>query len=214
MKHVSLYCSQFAIDTCLLPNGNFEQGPPESDLNGTRVMGRYSIPNWEISGFVEYIRSGHKQDDMILPVPEGDHAVRLGNDAAIRQRLKLHPHISYSITFTTARCCAQEEKLNVSAEPDSSFLPIQTVYTSSGWDSYSFAFEAKYSAVWFSIHNPGHEENPACGPLIDFVSIRTLRLPPRTRGNVRTSSKACEDSTCCWCLSLLVVVQSRKHRTV
>ncbi|KAK3142197.1 hypothetical protein QOZ80_4BG0343520 [Eleusine coracana subsp. coracana] len=176
--------ADFSLNDGLLPNGNFEQGPPESEINGTRVMGRYSIPNWEISGFVEYIASGHMEDDMIIPVPDGDHAVRLGNDATIRQRLKLHPHTTYSITFAAARSCAQEEKLNVSAEPDSGILPIQTVYTSSGWDSYSFAFEAKYSAVWFSIHNPGHEENPACGPLIDFIAIKTLRLPPRTSGNM------------------------------
>ncbi|KAK3144379.1 hypothetical protein QOZ80_4AG0312270 [Eleusine coracana subsp. coracana] len=176
--------ADFSLDDGLLPNGNFEQGPPESEMNGTRVMGRYSIPNWEISGFVEYIASGHMEDDMIIPVPEGDSAVRLGNDATIRQRLKLHPHTSYSITFAAARSCAQEEKLNVSAKPDSGILPIQTVYTSSGWDSYSFAFEAKYSVVWFSIHNPGHEENPACGPLIDFIAIKTLRLPPRTSGNM------------------------------
>jgi hypothetical protein len=166
-------------------------------MNGTRVMGRYSIPNWEVSGFMEYIAPGHMEGDMIIPVPEGNSAVRLGNDATIRQRLKLNPHTSYSITFTAARSCAQAEALNVSAEPDSGVLPIQTVYTSSGWDSYSFAFEAKYSAVWFSIHNPGHEEDPACGPLIDFIAIKALRLPPRTSGNVPTSlSKASEDSAC------------------
>ncbi|KAG2567134.1 hypothetical protein PVAP13_7NG217200 [Panicum virgatum] len=148
----------------LLPNGAFEQGPDESQVNGTRVMSPNAIPNWEISGFVEYIGSSHTQDDMmILPVPEGDRAVRLGNDAAIRQELCVTRQAYYSITFTAARSCAQAEALNVSVTPDSGVLPIQT---------------AKHSTVWLSIHNPGHEENPACGPLVDFVSIKALRHPP------------------------------------
>ncbi|CAN6239997.1 unnamed protein product [Urochloa humidicola] len=172
------------ISDGLLPNGNFEQGPSESDLNGTRVMGRHSIPHWEISGFVEYIKSGHTQDDMILPVPEGDQAVRLGNDATIRQELRVTRQAYYSITFTAARSCAQAEALNVSVTPDFGVLPIQTVYTSSGWDSYSWAFKAKHSTVWLSIHNPGHEENPACGPLVDFIAIKNLHPPHHTPGNM------------------------------
>ncbi|XP_062185240.1 BIIDXI-like protein At5g11420 [Phragmites australis] len=167
----------FAVNDGLLPNGHFEQGPDKSQLNGTRVMGRDSIPNWEISGFVEYIESGQKQDDMILPVPEGERAVRLGNDATIRQQLSVTRHTYYSITFGAARTCAQAEKLNVSVTPEFGVLPIQTVYTSSGWDSYSWAFKAKHSTVWLSIHNPGHEDDPACGPLIDSVAIKALRPP-------------------------------------
>jgi hypothetical protein len=147
------------------------------------VTGRYAIPHWEISGFVEYIQSGHTQEDMILPVPEGDRAVRLGNDATIRQELRVTRQAYYSITFTAARSCAQAEALNVSVTPDFGVLPIQTVYTSSGWDSYSWAFKAKHSSVCLSIHNPGHEENPACGPLIDFVAIKNLHPPQHTPGN-------------------------------
>ncbi|KAL6903623.1 hypothetical protein ACP4OV_004436 [Aristida adscensionis] len=175
----------FAVSDGLLPNGNFEQGPDKSEMNGTRVTGRRSIPHWEISGFVEYIGSGHKQDDMILAVPEGAWAVRLGNDATIRQQLTgLTRKTCYSITFSAARSCAQAEELNVSVTPDSGVLPIQTVYTSSGWDSYSWAFKARHTTVWLSIHNPGHEENPACGPLIDGVAIKTLRPPHHTSGNM------------------------------
>jgi hypothetical protein len=153
-------------------------------MNGTRVMGRYSIPDWEISGFVEYIPAGHMEDDMILPVPEGDSAVQLGNDATIRQRINVTRRTYYSITFTAARSCAQAEALNVSVEPDFGILPIQTVFTSSGWDSYSWAFKAKHSSVWLSIHNTGHEENPACGPLIDFVAIKTLQQPHYVKGKL------------------------------
>ena len=169
----------------LLPNGDFEQGPDESQMNDTRVMSPNAIPHWEISGFVEYIGSGHTQDDMILPVPEGDRAVRLGNDATIRQELCVTRQAYYSITFTAARSCAQAEALNVSVTPDSGVLPIQTVYTSSGWDSYSWAFKAKHSTVWLSIHNPGYEENPACGPLVDFIAIKALHPPRHIPGNLR-----------------------------
>ncbi|KAF8703569.1 hypothetical protein HU200_032383 [Digitaria exilis] len=103
-----------------LPNGNFEQGPDPSQLNGTRVTGQHAIPNWEISGFVEYI------------------------------------HV----------------------------LPIQTVYTSSGWDSYSYAFRARHTTAWLTVHNPGLEEDPACGPLIDAFDIKTLDPPHREKGNL------------------------------
>ncbi|XP_039774948.1 uncharacterized protein LOC120642471 isoform X2 [Panicum virgatum] len=153
-------------------------------MNDTRVMSPDAIPHWEISGFVEYIGSGQQQDDMILPVPEGARAVRLGNDATIRQLLSVTRKKTYSITFSAARTCAQAEKLNVSVGPESGVLPIQTVYTSSGWDSYSYAFRARHSTVWLSIHNPGHEDDPACGPLIDFIAIKTLSPPRREKGNM------------------------------
>nr|CAB3487502.1 unnamed protein product [Digitaria exilis] len=144
-------------------------------------MGRYSIPHWEIYGFVEYIGSGQKQDDMILPVPEGEQAVRLGNDATICQQLSVVRHTYYSITFGAARTCAQAERLNVSVTPESGVLPIQTVYTSSGWDAYSWAFKAKHTTVWLCIHNPGHEDHPACGPLIDAIAIKTIRPPHQVK---------------------------------
>ena len=72
----------------LLPNGNFERGPAPSQLRGTRVLGSSAIPSWQTSGFVEYIPSGKKQGDMLLVAPEGAHAVRLGNEASIRQWLR------------------------------------------------------------------------------------------------------------------------------
>jgi hypothetical protein len=152
-------------------------------MNGTRVIGQNSIPYWETSGFVEYIEPGQQQNDMVLVVPEGARAVRLGNDASIRQQLtSLTRRMSYSITFSAARTCAQAEHLNVSAAPESGDLPIQTVYTSSGWDSYSWAFKARHTTAWLTIHNPGAEEDPACGPIIDSVAIRALHPPSRAKG--------------------------------
>jgi hypothetical protein len=170
----------------LLPNGNFEQAPPKSQLHGTRVMGRYAIPHWEISGFVEYIGSGQKQGDMLLPVPEGAYAVRLGNEASIQQRIALTRGAHYSVTFSAARTCAQAEQLNVTVAPESDILPIQTVYTSSGWDSYSWAFEATGSVVSFIVHNPGVSEDPACGPLIDLFAIKTLPPPKSSKSKDRS----------------------------
>ncbi|CAN6249203.1 unnamed protein product [Urochloa humidicola] len=172
------------IQDGLLPNGNFEQAPPKSQLNGTRVMGRYAIPHWEISGYVEYIGSGQKQGDMLLPVPEGAWAVRLGNNASIQQRIQVTRGAAYSITFSAARTCAQAEALNVTVAPESDILPIQTVYTSSGWDSYSWAFKAASSVVSFIVHKPGVSEDPACGPLIDLFAIKTLPPPKSTKNNM------------------------------
>ena len=146
-------------------------------MKGPVVTGKYAIPNWELSGFVEYIESGHTQADMMLPVPVGANAVRLGNDATIRQQLKVARHTYYSISFIAARSCAQEEKLNVSVDPEFGLLPIQTVYTNTGWDTYSWAFKPRHTTVWLSIHNTGIEENPACGPLIIAVTIKALHPP-------------------------------------
>ncbi|XP_022714499.1 uncharacterized protein LOC111274115, partial [Durio zibethinus] len=173
----------------LLPNGNFESGPKPSELNGTKVMSPKAIPNWEISGYVEYIKSGQKQGDMLLIVPEGAFAVRLGNEAQIKQKIEVIKGLSYSLTFSAARTCAQEEKLNVSVSPnykknDYGLFPIQTMYSSNGWDSYAWAFLASEPVIDISIHNPGVEEDAACGPLIDSVTLKTLNPPKRTGVNL------------------------------
>ncbi|KAF8011684.1 hypothetical protein BT93_J2077 [Corymbia citriodora subsp. variegata] len=173
----------------LLPNGNFESGPKPWQMNGTVVKDRRAIPNWEISGYVEYIKSGQKQGDMLLVVPEGGFAVRLGNEAVIKQRLNLVKGSYYSVTFTMTRTCAQDEKLNVSVSPnkeayDWGILPVQTVYSSNGWDSYAWSFRAEDAQVDISFHNPGTTEDPACGPLIDSVALKVLNLPKHTKYNV------------------------------
>ncbi|KAF8691461.1 hypothetical protein HU200_040603 [Digitaria exilis] len=170
----------------LLPNGNFERGPLPSHLQGTRVVGSpTAIPSWTTSGFVEYIPSGKKQGDMLLVVPEGAYAVRLGNEASIRQRLRgAAAGHRYSLTFSAARTCAQAEQLNVSASGQSGILAMQTMYSSNGWDSYAWAWVADGDEVEVVIHNPGVTEDPACGPLIDSVAIKTLNPPRRTNKNL------------------------------
>ncbi|KAK6914966.1 protein of unknown function DUF642 [Dillenia turbinata] len=173
----------------LLPNGNFEYGPKASDMQGTVVIRRDAIPNWEISGYVEYIKAGQKQGDMLLVVPNGAYAVRLGNDAAIKQKVNVTKNMFYSLTFSAARTCAQEERLNVSFWPNSEkndwgMLPTQTMYSSNGWDSYAWAFLPETDNIEIVIHNPGINEDPACGPLIDQIGIKVLEPPKRTGANL------------------------------
>ncbi|XP_047338027.1 uncharacterized protein LOC124941723 [Impatiens glandulifera] len=170
--------------TGLLKNGDFEKGPNPENLKGTEVIKPDAIPEWEISGFVEYIKAGQKQGDMLLVVPEGERAVRLGNEASIKQYVNVTKGLYYSITFSAARTCAQEEALNVSVAPDFGVLPMQTLYSSNGWDSYAWAFQADYDVVEILIHNPGVEEDPACGPLIDSIAMRVLYPPKLTNKNV------------------------------
>ncbi|KAM7254354.1 hypothetical protein ACFE04_032036 [Oxalis oulophora] len=173
----------------LLPNGGFELGPNKSQMKGTVVTGGpKSIPKWEIFGYVEYIKSGQKQGDMVLVVPEGSYAVRLGNEAFIKQKLNVTKGLYYSITFSAARTCGQEETLNISVSPNSepndwAILPIQTMYSSIGWDSYAWAFQADADQVEITIHNPGVEEDAACGPLIDSIGVKYLQVPQRHKEN-------------------------------
>lgn len=174
----------FSIKDGLVENGNFEVGPKPSDLKGTEMIGRYALPEWEISGFVEYIKAGQKQGDMLLVVPEGAYAARLGNEASIKQVLNLTMGMYYSVTFSAARTCAQEEELNISISPEWGVLPMQTMYSSNGWDSYAWAFKALLGTVELVIHNPGVEEDPACGPLIDSVAIKALFPPRPTNKNI------------------------------
>nr|CAB3487495.1 unnamed protein product [Digitaria exilis] len=176
-----------------LMNGNFEYPPNQSQMSGSTVTGQNAIPYWTTSGFLEYIGSGQQQGDMILTVPEGAHAVRLGNEASIQQRISVTPGLYYCITFRASRTCAQDEKLSVTAIPvtgyptQSGILPIQTVYTSCGWDAYSWAFKAEAGIVSFTIHNIGQEEDPACGPIIDAIAIKTLNMPQPTGNNLLTN---------------------------
>ncbi|CAL5444044.1 unnamed protein product [Camellia sinensis] len=184
------YHGALSITDGLLPNGNFEEGPKPSQLNGTEVMDRNAIPNWESSGFVEYIKSGTKQGDMLLVVPEGNFAVRLGNDASIKQKVRVANGMFYSLTLSAGRTCGQEEKLNVSVWPsteakDWGMLPIQTMYSSDGWDSYSWGFLAEASELEIIIHNPELDKvDSACGPLVDSVALKALSTPQTTGVNM------------------------------
>ncbi|KAK1683974.1 hypothetical protein QYE76_044822 [Lolium multiflorum] len=174
-----------------LLNGNFELQPSRCRMNSTRVMDAHAIPHWTVAGFVEYIESGAKQGDMILVVPEGMHAVRLGTESSIQQELSVTQGSYYSITFSAARTCAQNEKLTVSIVPGDppGELPVQTVYTTSGWDSYAWAFQAAQGVVSFVIHHGDDQvDDPECGPIIDAVAIKTINPPQATGSKFQPSS--------------------------
>ena len=137
-------------------NGDFETSPSSGFSDDGIVDGPGEIPSWKSNGTVELINSGQKQGGMILIVPQGRHAVRLGNDAEISQELTVEKGSVYSVTFSAARTCAQLESINVSVasvnanEGDtlaSRDVDLQTLYNVQGWDPYAWAFEAEEDHV-------------------------------------------------------------------
>lgn len=119
---------------------------------------------------------------MILIVPEGEHAVRLGNDAEISQEVKLDKGSIYSITFSAARTCAQLESLNVSVPPASQTIDLQTLYSVQGWDTYAWAVQVEEDDVRVVFRNPGMEDDPTCGPIIDDIAVKKLFVPEKVKG--------------------------------
>ncbi|CAN1132611.1 Protein DUF642 L-GALACTONO-1,4-LACTONE-RESPONSIVE GENE 2 [Linum perenne] len=168
----------------LLENGNFEESPNPRFLKKTVLQGKNSLPGWEINGLVEYISGGPQPGGMYFPVAHGVHAVRLGNEAYISQSMVVKPGSLYALTFGASRTCAQNEVLRVSVPPQSGDLPLQTLYSSNGGDTYAWGFRATTSVVKVTFHNPGVQEDPACGPLIDAVAIKELFPPFPTKGNL------------------------------
>ncbi|KAL5810427.1 hypothetical protein ACOSQ4_026995 [Xanthoceras sorbifolium] len=167
-----------------VPNGNFEQGPTKSNLNKTVIIGKYSLPKWEIEGLVEYVSGGPQPGGFYFAIPRGVHAVRLGNEASISQTLKLKQGSIYSLTFGVTRTCAQDEALRVSVPGQSNDLPVQTLYSSDGGDTYAWAFKATSALVKITFHNPGIQEDPTCGPLLDAIAIKEMLPLTYTKGNL------------------------------
>lgn len=165
----------------LLVNGNFEK---EGIENRTSRAGEIdSLPGWNIDGMVEYINEGQKQGSMYLVVPEGKHAVRLGNEAQISQQINLQKGSTYSLTFSAARTCAQLESLNVSVPPSTRNVDLQTLYSIYGWDTYAWAFQAQSENVEVIFQNPGMEEDPTCGPILDAIALKQISTPDKLRDN-------------------------------
>lgn len=172
-----------AVEDGLLENGDFEVTPAGGFSNAGIGDGVTSLPSWTINGTIELVRSGQKQGGMILIVPQGDHAVRLGNEAEIRHALQLEKGSTYSVTFSAARTCAQLESLNVSVGPASSTVDLQTLYNVEGWDAYAWAFQADAEEAELAFKNPGMEDDPTCGPIIDNVAIKKLFTPDTPQEN-------------------------------
>ncbi|KAL5724803.1 hypothetical protein ACHQM5_008020 [Ranunculus cassubicifolius] len=168
----------------LVPNGDFEQGPAPANLKKTVILGRHSLPKWEINGLVEYISGGPQPGGFYFAVPRGVHAVRLGNEASISQSMPVKAGSFYSLTFGSTKTCAQGEVLRVSVPSQLRDLPLQTLYSSDGGDTYAWAFKATSNVVKVTFHNPGIQEDPACGPLLDAVAIKEIISPLATRRNL------------------------------
>ncbi|MQM16613.1 hypothetical protein Taro_049570 [Colocasia esculenta] len=168
----------------LLANGNFEESPKPSKLNGTLLLGKHALPKWTIHGPVEYVSGGPQPGGMFFAVPHGVHAVRLGNEAYISQNVTVKPGSVYALTFSATRTCAQDEVLQVRVPPLSGDLPLQTLYSSDGGDTYAWAFTATSTVAEVTFHNTGVQEDPACGPLLDAVAIKELVPPKPTKANL------------------------------
>ncbi|KAG2269922.1 hypothetical protein Bca52824_064477 [Brassica carinata] len=180
------------VEDGLVINGDFETSPSSGFPDDGIVDGPSEIPSWKSNGTVELINSGQKQGGMILIVPQGRHAVRLGNDAEISQELTVEKGFVYSVTFSAARTCAQLESINVSVasvnadEGDtlaSRDVDLQTLYNVQGWDPYAWAFEAEEDHVRLVFKNPGMEDDPTCGPIIDDIAIKKLFTPDKPKDN-------------------------------
>ncbi|XP_027087891.1 BIIDXI-like protein At5g11420 [Coffea arabica] len=172
------------IEDGSLINGDFETPPPGGFSPDAQFPdGPATIPSWKSNGTVELVESGQKQGGMILIVPQGTHAVRLGNDAEISQEVKVEKGSIYSVTFSAARTCAQLESLNVSVPPASQTIDLQTLYSVHGWDSYAWAFQADVDDVRVVFKNPGMEDDPTCGPIIDDIAIKKLFVPDKSKDN-------------------------------
>ncbi|XP_056158616.1 protein DUF642 L-GALACTONO-1,4-LACTONE-RESPONSIVE GENE 2-like [Syzygium oleosum] len=191
IRWVSLFLFLFAhqlpgivAEDGLITNGDFETPPSGGFASDVMSDGPATIPGWKTNGTVELVESGQKQGGMILIVPEGTHAARLGNDAEISQELTVEKGSIYSVTFSAARTCAQLESLNVSVPPTASqTIDLQTLYSVQGWDPYAWAFEALDDKVRLAFRNPGMEDDPTCGPIIDDIAIKKLFSPDRPKDN-------------------------------
>ncbi|KMT15022.1 hypothetical protein BVRB_3g061480 [Beta vulgaris subsp. vulgaris] len=133
---------------------------------------------------VEYVSGGPQPGGFFFVVPRGVHAVRLGNEASVSQYVRVKKGLYYSLTFSATRTCALEEVLRVSASKISTDLPIQTLYSSNGGDTYAWAFQAMSNIVKVTFHNPGTEEDPTCGPLLDDVAIKEMMPLLKPIGNI------------------------------
>ncbi|XP_019431774.1 PREDICTED: uncharacterized protein LOC109338880 [Lupinus angustifolius] len=175
------------IEDGLVENGDFEATPSKGFPSESITEGPTEIPTWKSNGTVELVESGEKQGGMILIVPQGRHAVRVGNDAEISQEIHVDKGSIYSVTFCAARTCAQLESLNVSAASASQNIDLQTLYNVQGWNPYAVSFNAMEESIRLVFKNPGMEDDPTCGPIIDNIAIKKLFTPDRPKDNAVTN---------------------------
>ncbi|XP_054793252.1 protein DUF642 L-GALACTONO-1,4-LACTONE-RESPONSIVE GENE 2-like [Prosopis cineraria] len=183
LPHLVTSTTTTTAEDGLIPNGDFEASPANGFPGESVVERPTEIPSWQSDGTVELVESGQKQGGMILIVPQGRHAVRLGNDAEISQEITVEKGSVYSITFGAARTCAQMESLNVSVAPASQTIDLQTMYSVQGWNPFACAFSAEDEKVRLVFKNPGMEDDPTCGPIIDNIAVKKLFTPDKPKEN-------------------------------
>nr|AGV54565.1 hypothetical protein [Phaseolus vulgaris] len=171
------------VPEAYLQNGNFEEQPNPKYLKKTKLVGKFALPKWEISGLIEYVSGGPQPGGMFFPVTHGIHAVRLGNEASISQTIKVKQGQLYALILGASRTCAQDEVLRISVPPQTGDVPLQTLYNLNG-DVIAWGFKATSNVVKVTFHNPGIQEDPTCGPLLDAIAIREFYPPMPTKINL------------------------------
>lgn len=169
----------------LLINGNFETAPRK--LNKTLIVGRHSLPGWTLRGHVEYVSGGPQPGGMFFAVPHGVHALRLGSRASASQNVTVRPGALYALTFAATRTCAQDENLRIAVAPSLSApadVAVRTLYSGASADTWAWGFRASSPVAQVTFANPGVQEDPACGPLLDAVAIKELPTPYPTKDNL------------------------------
>ncbi|TKY67973.1 hypothetical protein E2542_SST10870 [Spatholobus suberectus] len=174
---------QHRMPEAYLQNGYFEEKPDPRYLKDTKLIGKYALPKWEINGHVEYVSGGPQPGGMYFPVAHGVHAVRLGNEASISQTIKVKPGKWYALILGASRTCAQDEVLRISVPPQTGDVPLQTLYSLHG-DVIAWGFRVTSTVAKVTLHNPGVQEDPACGPLLDAIAITQFYPPRPTRANL------------------------------
>ncbi|KAH0882053.1 hypothetical protein HID58_058149 [Brassica napus] len=137
----------------LLPNGNFEQTPLESNMKGRQIIRANALPHWQIFGYVELVSGGLQPGGFNYSIPRGAHAVKLGGLAIISQEVKVKRGVVYSLTVGVTRSCAGDKKIIVSVSGRSGKIPIETIFSSDAGDSYAWAFTAMSDVVRVTLQN-------------------------------------------------------------
>ncbi|KAF0907083.1 hypothetical protein E2562_014684 [Oryza meyeriana var. granulata] len=172
----------------VLVNGNFAMNPRK--MNDTVIVGRDSLPGWALRGHVEYVSGGPQPGGMYFAVPAGVHALRLGARASAAQAVAVRPGAAYALTFAATRTCAPEdEALRVAVSPSFSApsdVPVRTLYGAGAADAWAWGFRAaeRDAQVVFSNPADGHDDDPACGPLLAAVAIKELPAPLPSKDNL------------------------------
>ncbi|KAF3553989.1 hypothetical protein F2Q69_00010463 [Brassica cretica] len=123
----------------LLSNGLFEKTSLTSEMKGRQIIGTDNLSDWQISGYVELINSDEPPPGGFnFSLAFGSNAVRLGNSGLISQEVSVKRGLVYSLTFGATRSCAQNMNIKVSVSGLSDNIPIQTMFSSDGGDSYAW----------------------------------------------------------------------------